>query len=102
MPAIDAATMMKDRDVIAKVSDEAVVAFLQGLAEGGLPTLGIRFEGDQADRVFRVANPVGRRAGAGIVAQVNVWRWRTGRSGGVAPTPAQPNESGGPVDGQWN
>lgn len=92
MPAIDAATTMKDGAVIAKVSDAAVVALLQSLAEGGLPTLGLRFEGDQADRVSRVANPIGRRAGAEILAQINIWRWRTGRPGGVAPAPEQSNE----------
>lgn len=85
MPAIDTAVTMKDGAVIAKVSDTVVAALLQAIAEGALPTPGIRFEGDQADRVFRVANPVGMDAAAAILAQVNIWRWRSGRPGGGAP-----------------
>lgn len=92
VPAYPAPEPYTDRIAIPKVGDAAVVTLLQSLAEGGLPTLGLRLEGDQADRVFRVANPAGRRAGAAILAQINIWRWRTSQPGGVAPASKQPNE----------
>ena len=86
VPAYPAPEPYADRKVaIPKVGDAAVVELLQAIAAGGLPTLGLRFEGDQVDRVFRLADPVGMVARARIEAQVDIWRWRTGGAGGVAP-----------------